>query len=362
MNAIPKQNQIDSSEVFLSNSPRTFADLKSDIKAGLTSGTKRRDLLSALNRFEAIAKMPLEKLPGKTRKVFANSHPASLGISQKTFANIRAQITRLVREHGDQMPHLTRRFALSPEWKDLFGLIDERLWRNGLNRLACYCSAMEITPAEVSSGTLIGLSTALEAEEVVKDPRNILKHTIVTWNRCRRRYPDWPDVVLATPNRRERVTLPMSTFPESFQGDVAAWKQRMLHPDPLDLTAPDKSLSPKTIESRVYLFRRFATALVKSGTLPPDEITSLTVLVEPKAFKSGLSEMLSRTSNKKTARIYNDANSLRYLARHYCRVDETVFQELTQICKKLDPHRPRHRRKLSPDLIRVRGELVELKH
>jgi hypothetical protein len=93
-----------------------------------------------------------------------------------------------------------------------------------------------------------GLHAALEAEELSKNPRNLLKHTIAVWNMCHRRVPNWPDRHLSSPFKTEPYMLPLEAFPQSFQEDVAAFEARMSNPDPRDKDSPVRAIRPITLE------------------------------------------------------------------------------------------------------------------
>jgi len=107
---------------------------------------------------------------------------------------------------------------------------------------------MRIAPRDVSTKVLLGLFHALEAEEVVKDPRRLLKHTIAHWNMCGQRVQGWPRVRLASPFERNTIGLPLSKFPKGFQRDLRTWKARLLAADPLDIEAPIRPLKPISVE------------------------------------------------------------------------------------------------------------------
>ena len=81
----------------------------------------------------------------------------------------------------------------------------------------------------------------------------------------------------------------------------ALWRERMANPDPLDEEAPARALRPATIEHRIYNFRQFASALVHTGHLPVEEITSLSVLFQPEAFKAALRFFLDRSGRRPSA-------------------------------------------------------------
>jgi integrase len=325
---------------FLSENQATLADVKclAETDTDLTN-TQRRDLVSALNRVEQVFETPLDKLqanPRRVRELFASKSPAQMNLSEKTFANIRSLVVQALERYAAPALPLTRRISIAPSWRDLIDRIETAYQRQALYRLATYSTVMGIAPDEVTPQTLLGLFEALEAEEAIKGPKSIIKNTIANWNRSARTVAGWPQVRLSSPFKQEAYWLPLSAFPTSFQGEVGLWRELMANPDPLDDEAPAQALRPETIESRVYSFRQVASALVHTGHLPAEAITSLSVLFEPEAFKAALRFFLER-SGKKTQRVHNLARSMRLIAKHYGHLDDATLATLEKICRKLDP-------------------------
>jgi integrase len=328
-----------SKAAFLSEDQTTLADMKrlAEADEDLTS-TQRRGRVSALNRLEHLFGIPLEKLeasPRRARELLASKSPAQLGVSEKTFANIRSLVAKAVERYGRPVPPLTKRIAITSSWQDLLDRIEIAYQRQVLYRLATYSSVMGIAPEVVTNQTLLGLSEALDAEETIKNPKAIIKSTISNWNRSARTVPSWPQIRLSSPFKPEPYTLLLSAFPVSFQAEITLWRERMADPDPLDEEAPERALRPATIEHRVYNFRQFASALVHTGHYRIENITSLTVLFQPEAFKAGLRFFLERTG--RTQRVHNLARSLRLIGKYYGRLDEATLTTLEKVCRKLDP-------------------------
>ncbi len=325
---------------FVSSPVPTLADLKARVEAADDSPTTRRDMLSALNRVEGLFEKSLAKIPATPRHVrelFSAKTPAALGVTEKTLANIRANVSRALRTHGDPPLPLTRRIPPNSDWRSLLDKVDDAHWRQGLYRLACFCTVMSIRPDQLDGAVLMGLHEALEAEEIVKRPKDLVSNTISSWNRCRRDIPEWPNIVLSSPFKKQPWTLPLDEFPDSFQSDVATWERRVTVIDPLDFDGPSRPLSAATIEHRIREFRMFASALVHRGTLTAEEITGLDVLMKPENFKDALRYFLERQDNKPTARLHNLAKSMRLVARHYVKVDEETLSTFARFCKKLNP-------------------------
>ena len=211
-------------------------------------GTRQRDLASAFRFVETRLEVDLAATPATAavlRKLFASASPAALGIASKRLENVRSIVTKAVERHGMPRQFVTRRVDLTPTWAALIGQIERKEYRCAHSRLACYCSANGIEPADVTPETLRGLHAALVEESLVKDPRKLLKHTIALWNMAMKEVPTWPPVRLTSPFIEEPLALPLSRFPLPFQEDVAQWARVMTHPDPLDLGAPIRALRPR---------------------------------------------------------------------------------------------------------------------
>ena len=156
------------------------------------------------------------------RELLASRSAIELGLSAKRYANVRSGVATALRAFGEARPPITRRIPPTPEWQSLLGRIAVRTRRAAIARLACFATVMAIPPDQVGRDALLGFHEALVAEEIVKQPRRILKHTIAIWNMCHRQVPGWPDVRLSSPFDRDLVSLPLAAFPQSFREDSRA--------------------------------------------------------------------------------------------------------------------------------------------
>jgi hypothetical protein len=344
---------VQSRGAFLADTLSSLQHVREQIVAH-RSGTVRRDALSALDTLARVFSRDLSTVlavPKSIRELLASKTAAELGLSDKRYANVRSSVVSSVRTFG-RAPHaITRRVPTSPAWKELLDQIDSPVYRNALNRLAAFCSSMNLSPQQARPEVLLGFFEALDAEEAVKHPRRIIKHTIAIWNICHRTVPGWPDIRLGSPFERDVVSLPLVAFPKSFQEDLERWCRRMTDPDILDASAPARPLRASTVESRTRVVVRFASALVHAGALKIDDVTGLHALVDVERFKTGIRFFLERLDKRPTDYLHNMANAIPYIAIHYCRVDEAARAELARICKRLDdrkPHQltPRNRERL----------------
>ncbi|MEQ9634837.1 MAG: site-specific integrase [Devosia marina] len=344
MNHIEADFLLKSRDAFLSSASLTLQDLR-DRVAGGAEGTDRRDTLSALDTVARAFARDLATIKADAatvRTLLASGTAAQLGLSDKRYANVRSAIVGAVRRFGEPIVPVTRRIAFADSWRDLLNLVETRHHRFGLHRLACFCSVMGIEADQVDRETLLGLHEALEAEELVKQPRRLLKHTIALWNICRRTVSDWPNITLASPFEHDIIALPITAFPESFVEDLGCWQRRVSKVDPFDNDAPRRALRQTTINNQTAILIRIASALVRSGTVELQDVTSLAVLVEVEHFKTALRFIVARQPDgEPTPYIHRMANILRYVAIHYCDVDEAQQSDLTDLCERLDPRQPR---------------------
>jgi site-specific recombinase XerC len=346
MNRITPDFLARSREAFAANRGMTLQHVRERI-AESASGTTRRDLLSALDSVGRLYGRDLATIPATAkslRTLLASKTAAQLGISEKRYANVRSLLSAAIRDHAETPEPITKRIPLSTDWTALLERIDKRTYRMALYRLAAYCSFMTIRPQAVDREVLVGFHEALDAEEIVKDPRRLLKHTIAHWNMCRKRVAGWPDITLSSPFKKAPISLPLTAFPTPFQVDLDGWRQRLLDSDILDPDAPSRALRPITVAGYVDRILRFGSALVHEGHTTLEQITGLGSLVEIKRYKAGLRFFLARAGKKPTPYIAQMANQLRFVAKHHCGLDSATLKEMEVICRNLEA---RHVRQLT---------------
>jgi integrase len=341
-------------QAFVENSPMSLQELRTRVDAR-SLGSSRRDMLSALDTIARLFGRDLSQFRASTkavRELFLTSSAAQLGVSEKRYANVRSCVTAALRLYGEAPAPITKRITLSSDWGSLLAKIEPRIYRNALHRLACFCSHMEVPPDKVGQNVLLSFIEALEAEEIVKNPRRMLKHTIAHWNMCGRNVPGWPTSRLSSPFPQDVIAIPLQDFPESFQRDVAMWQRRLLCADILDPDAPARPLRPVSVQGQVQMVVRFASALIRQGNLQIAEIRTLQTLVELKNFTEGLRFFLKRSEQKPTPYVAKIANTLFFIARHYCRLPPDRLKELEQIRKRLDVGRNRQLTSKNRDRLR----------
>ena len=331
-------------DVFAASGPPMLTEVLKRVETEM-AGTRRRDTLSAFSTAAKTLDVDLAAVratPHALRELLGTRTAAELGLSDNRWRNVRSLIVRAVKTFGSVPKFVTSRVPHSAAWETLLGRIpaDRKHWRNGLSRLASFCSALQIGPEAVSKETLKAFHEALVAEELLKDPRNKLKHTIACWNMCQRNVPGWPPQRLASPFEPSAYTLPLAAFPKSFAADLDSWESRLLNPDAMDPDAPSRPLKQVTVDGQRIQLVRFASALVHRGVLKAEEVDSLEILVEDlNRLKEGLRFFLDRNEGKTSPHIGKMAYTLRAVAKHFVRLPEAELEQLTTLCKRLRPER-----------------------
>lgn len=353
----------------------TLLDLRNQVAATMT-GTTRRDTLSALNALAKAAKVDLGSIlatPPAVRTLLTARSAAQLNLSEKRYANICSLVRAAVRMFGGRPVSAPR--VLDAEWAELLDRIPRREYRWSLSRLASFASNQGVRPAEVTRETLLAFYQHLEADEIIKKPRGLLKHTIALWNASRKITAGWPALDLASPFDSTAYTLRLDAFPASFQADVAEWRRAVERPDPFDDVAPSRPLKAVSAERNERCMRRLASLLIAAGAINLEDVTELSVLVTPDRVKASLRLLRDRRNGSlpadgsMPADIHRHAVVARAVARFHVRDTGANLRALDKLCERAAPPktygiRPRNRERLrqfdDPNKVMTFARLPEL--
>lgn len=320
---------------------RTLADVVELVQAhSALADTRRRDLVSGLNRLATIASQPLAEIPATAaaiRQVLEGTTPQQQGLKKKSFQTLRSTVAFAVKAYGRvevMQSHAVKRQWIA-EWTELVELIDVPFRRHALSRFAAFCSSRLLSPAAVTNSTLADFLAELLATEVVKSPKSIVHSTVSTWNRAGRDIAGWPQLRLSSPTAPVPHIFPLTAFSESFQAELASWERRTNSP------AKSRSifrgegllreLRPETVRSQLSLFRQVASALVRSGAMQIEEIVGLSSLCDPDKLRMALEFEHDRLRGN-NRRVLEMANKIRILSRHFDGVTAGQTAGLERLC------------------------------
>jgi site-specific recombinase XerD len=225
---------------------------------------------------------------------------------------------------------------LSSAWDALRKQLETRQAKIALSRFLRFCSAEGIEPEGVTEATFATFRGDLD-NSLVKSPEKAFAALVRAWHVAQIAIDSWPRVVVTAPDRRNRWTLPWSSFSQSFRQDCQDWCDRLAGGDLLEEISL-RPVRPATVRNRNFQIRIFSSALVLRGR-DPDTITSLRDLVEIETFKEGLKFFIERRGGKSTSAIVQLASTLKAVARHHLRLERDHLDKLGAIIRRLETDR-----------------------
>src|SRR5829696_7569012 len=317
----------------------TLADVSERVaQSSSLSPTRQRDCLSALRRVADLLEQDLSALPadiGSLREKLATLNPASFGLSAHTWSNLRSNLFCAIEASGLQPVLRTARVPLPEPWRELFPRIPDRRTRDGLSRFARFCSLNGISPREVDLGTLQAFGAAVRSSTLARKAAMLERDVATLWNRLVDRGVADDRTRLDLPDRRpapKRVLW--QDLPASFRSDVDDHLAWAAGEDPFAPDPRSRPLSAGSVRLRRQFIQSAVTALVGAGT-PIPQITSLSDLVTPDAFKSILRER--HTAAGQQANAYNEglAKALIAIAKEWVKPETKTIADLKRLATKL---------------------------
>lgn len=300
--------------------------------------TRRRDFLSAARRCcDLVARSPeyMKADVGELRRALSGIHPAQVGISDKTFDNIRSNVLSALRLVRDDIGVSNRCAPLTVEWQTLYNSLPNDRLHRGLSRFLRFCSGNGIAPEKVSDEVVDTFIAAIRRETFYKKPNELHRRTTRLWNEASDTVAGWPQVHVNVPDfRAPRRSIPLDQFSPRFQKDVAAHLDWLSGKDLFCKNPPPKVCKPSTVRLRGSSIGLAASALVRQDH-SIDGLNSLADLVSPDAVKAILQDYLSRFNDEPSQYIRDLAKMLLQIAKHWVRVDAEHLENLKDIRRRL---------------------------
>lgn len=293
---------------------QTLAHIQDALKADASLDPHvRSELSSAITRFCEICGVDPTQVvadPTAIRKLRKSASWQIAGLKERSWANIVTRLTRAMSLAGVDVDRRRRNTRLLPIWEELLAGLSQDQWKR-LRRLAGWCSARQITPAEVTEATFSAFYEFLHSQSVQSNLRERWHEARRAWNKVvaipGSTYPTIPN--LTPPGWR---SMQWGEFPESLQEALAAWRHYLASPTLFDERDP---LRPVTIRNYDLALRRYASRLVETGA-EPGEIASLADLLDVARVKQGLQPIKGKdNSDQARGRLHVVLQSLLSVAR-----------------------------------------------
>jgi integrase len=316
----------------------TLADVPGLIdQAGIT-GTRRRDMNSAINRIcEMAGTTPasVSAEPTVLKAMLSGIRPAAHGVSAKSYSNLRSLLTAALELAGVIDPSGRGRAIRHPQWGPLLlAVADDQRLSNGLAAFANWCAGQGISPGEVDDTVVQRFLTWLEAKTLHPKPRDLVRRIPNVWNEASSKFDFWPTNKLAilsfkAPAKHRK----WSELSLSFQQDADAYLALRANPDLFDERpeAPKRPLAATTLRQQHEHLRLAASILVQDGEV----VTSLADLVRPENFKKVLRYYHNQANREPNAFVIGVAKTLIQVAQYHTGATSKEVQELKRLAGNL---------------------------
>ena len=297
---------------------------------------QRQDMASALRTIAKALGRPPAEVPAHPLYLWERLQkfaPAAVGLTEGRWRNVRSLVRAALKRVGLAYVPGRYREPLASAWEDLFRYLNGPKLRFGLSRLARYCGANGIAPAEVTDEVIARFVEDLKQNGFGNKARKIHRNVCMLWNRAAATIDPWPKQRLTVPDYRQAYVVPWSSFPETLKADFDAYIRRLSGGDILE-DVDFKPLRPRSIETREQQLRQFISALVHRGH-DPQSLRSLADLVPIDVFKEGLRFFEQRAGASRPSKCLTSPASSRRWRRHWVKVDEQHLARLKSICSNI---------------------------
>jgi integrase len=319
--------------------PATLQDVLDRLGANTAlSDSRRRDLRSAIVVYakvvgEAPAAIPMDL--AAIRKMLDGVVPLQAKVSRKRWANLRSDIAGAIAASGLQPMLKTFGIQLDKDWAGLLDAANDKAVANGLSRLTRWATLRNVGPEKIVSAELDRFFAELESGSLVRNLRFQRRNVAKLWNKLVALLPDRGLQTVQIPN--STVTshrLPWQRLPASFRKENDDYLSWCSVPDPLDEDARTRALASATLRLRRDHIHLAASAACSAG-IDPNQLISLSRLVEPEMFRTILRQQWKERGQKPKSYVVSLASVLIKMAAEWVEVPLEQLAELKEIRSKL---------------------------
>jgi hypothetical protein len=299
----------------------------------------KRHWTTSLRQFAKAMDRPLEIIPARysaVRNDLAKWHHVPAGLTAKTVMNHRSNVKgtllwlareKGVPEHGAQ---------LTAAWEELRAKVKDALIRSRLSSFIRYCSANNVTPAEVDEITVDKFVDYRARCSKPADPsfRRLLARA---WNVGN--IPGWPKRRLVEPPVKSTVEIGWEEFPKRLQKEVDRYLEGLTRIRKSRAGRHIKPLRPATIHGRRAELQAAARMAVKIGA-PIEKLDSLRAMLKPEMAEKILDAYWERNGKKPKLYTIDLARRFVAIAKETKCLNDKDCERLQDMWRRLYDERP----------------------
>lgn len=318
------------------STPATLADAFDFFHDANSDHPRRSAIRSAIKTMGKGIGLPLDQIPagaGPLRELLATASPGRAGVKPTSWKTLKSEALRALQESGVALASGRDATAISAEWQALIAGADKRVVI-GLGRFLKFLTRTGVEPGAISAEAFAAWQSEILDTSLRANPQTSYRQMVRLWKACEQRVDGWPRVEIESPEDPRRFSLPWEAFPQTLRQEVRDFLRSRLDPDLLSPDAAPK-VRPDTNKAREKNIRAFASALVLSGELEIEKITSLSVLTEMINVRSALYYLRQeRFAGQIRPQLLNHAELLKTIARHWEK-DQAKSERIGLLIKSL---------------------------
>jgi integrase len=295
------------------------------------STTTLAEVTSAVKILGKVLGMTAGQIPAAPQALtplIENAFPGRLRIKAKRWFNIKWAIRCLLRGCGLHAPAKEDK-ELSPKWSALISALPTKHDRVYMWGFGAWCSGVRIEPEQVTDATPKAYCQYRQVHTIRTGMRGLQSRIRQNWNRAvRAGVPGWPLRILQAQGDPRVEALPISSFPASFQVELAEYLAKCALPDPFD---PDHAQWRPTTVNKVRVFLIRAASLVAQRRGGTEHVPSLADIVTIDNAEFVLRHIYERSGDVWQEHAVNFATYLLVLARDFVHADEATLGRLQQV-------------------------------
>jgi integrase len=319
----------------------SFADAIAMIAASqeLPEHTRRHWPTSMRQIAKALDK-PIEVIPARysaVRADLAQLHQVPAGLTAKTLqnhkSNTKSALLWLEREKG-----IPKHGApLTAAWEKLRAEVKDGVARSRLSSMMRFCSANNITPAEVDEAAVDRFVTY--RSRCSKPADNAFRRLLArAWNANAETIPGWPALQLTEPLVKATVEVEWNEFPYGFRRDVDQYLQGLTRIRKSRTGQRIKPLKASTIHTRRAELQAAARMAVKTG-VPIVKLDALSTLLAPDVTEKVLDAYWQK--NGENPKLFTIDLACRFLAiaKETKCLNDAECERLDEMRRDFEDHR-----------------------
>jgi Phage integrase family len=319
----------------------SFADAVGIIAAApeLPEQTRRHWTTSVRQIAKALGRPP-GVIPARysaVRADLAQLHQVPAGLTLKTMqnhkSNVKSALLWLAREKG-----IPKHGApLSPDWEPLRAAVKDSLVRSRLSSFIRYCSANNISPAEVDEVVVDGFVTY--RSRCGKPANEAFRRLLArSWNANVGTIPGWPAIRLMVPPVKPAVDVEWEAFPLGLRQDIDRYLEGLTRIRRSRSGQRIRPLKPSTIKTRRAEFQAAARMAVKVG-VPIDTLNLLSALLAPEVAEKVLDAYWAKNGESPKLFTIDMAGRLLSIAKETKCLNEADCERLDEMRRDLEDRR-----------------------